>query len=246
MEERRDVLTCAKDITKDYRVGKSTLKVLNEINLEIYRGEILMVLGPSGAGKSTLLHIFGLLDTPTSGHVVYEGENLSQLSPRQQAERRNKHFGFVFQFYHLLPDFTALENVMMPGLIGQRRASSHRDGKTGRERAAEILDTVGLKDRSHHRPDQLSGGERQRVAFARALVNEPAILFCDEPTGNLDTKNSREIQDLILELNASNNQTFVVVTHDENFAKLGKRRIKMLDGRIVDQATTVPQKGERG
>ena len=246
MEASKDVLTCAKDITRDYQVGKGTLRVLDEINLEICRGEILMILGPSGAGKSTLLHIFGLLDTPTSGHVVYEGENLSQLSPRSQAEKRNKHFGFVFQFYHLLPDFTALENVMMPRLIGRRQRPSHHDAKTGLEKAAEVLDRVGLKDRSHHRPDQLSGGERQRVAFARALINEPAILFCDEPTGNLDTRNSREIQDLILELNASNNQTFVIVTHDENFAELGKRRIRMVDGRIVDHAATVPQKGERG
>lgn len=233
MEKNEDVLLYAKDINKDYKVGKSTLRVLNGVSLEIYRGEILIILGPSGAGKSTLLHIFGLLDTPTSGQVVYRGENLSQLSSRQQAERRNRHFGFVFQFYHLLPDFTALENVMMPRLIG-RMAQSPPNGKTNREKAMEILDMVGLKDRTLHRPDQLSGGERQRVAFARALANEPEVLFCDEPTGNLDTKSSREIQDLILRLNTLNNQTFIIVTHDENFAALGKRRIKMVDGRIVD------------
>ncbi len=233
MEKNEDVLLYAKDINKDYKVGKSTLRVLNGVSLEIYKGEILIILGPSGAGKSTLLHIFGLLDTPTSGQVVYRGENLSQLSSKQQAERRNRHFGFVFQFYHLLPDFTALENVMMPRLIG-RMAQSPPNGKTNREKAMEILDMVGLKDRTLHRPDQLSGGERQRVAFARALANEPEVLFCDEPTGNLDTKSSREIQDLILRLNTLNNQTFIIVTHDENFAALGKRRIKMVDGRIVD------------
>lgn len=233
MEKNEDVLLYAKDINKDYKVGKSTLRVLNGVSLEIYKGEILIILGPSGAGKSTLLHIFGLLDTPTSGQVVYRGENLSQLSSRQQAERRNRHFGFVFQFYHLLPDFTALENVMMPRLIGHM-AQSPPNGKTNRERAVEILDLVGLKDRTLHRPDQLSGGERQRVAFARALANEPEVLFCDEPTGNLDTKSSREIQDLILRLNTLNNQTFIIVTHDENFAALGKRRIRMVDGRIVD------------
>lgn len=243
MEGHKDVIIHAQDITKDYRIGKSTLRVLNEVTLEIYRGEVLIILGPSGAGKSTLLHILGLLDTPTSGDVIYRGENLSKLSSRQQAERRNLHFGFVFQFYHLLPDFTALENVMMPRLIGPK-ASSQLNGKTGRERAMEILDTVGLKERTLHRPDQLSGGERQRVAFARALVNDPDVLFCDEPTGNLDTKNSREIQDLILRLNASNGQTFIIVTHDENFAGLGKRQIRMVDGRIVGQPTTVPQKGE--
>ncbi|MEE9200579.1 MAG: ABC transporter ATP-binding protein [Candidatus Brocadiales bacterium] len=233
MEKNEDVLLYAKDINKDYKVGKNTLRVLNGVSLEIYKGEILIILGPSGAGKSTLLHIFGLLDTPTSGQVVYKGENLSQLSSRQQAERRNRHFGFVFQFYHLLPDFTALENVMMPRLVG-RMAQSSPNGKTNREKAMEILDMVGLKDRTLHRPDQLSGGERQRVAFARALANEPEVLFCDEPTGNLDTKSSREIQDLILRLNTLNNQTFIIVTHDENFAALGKRRIKMVDGRIVD------------
>ncbi len=233
MEEHKDVLIQAQDITKEYRIGKNTLRVLNGVNLEIDRGEVLIILGPSGAGKSTLLHILGLLDTPTSGQTIYRGENLNKLSSKQQAERRNKHFGFVFQFYHLLPDFTALENVMMPGLIGQR-TSSQPHKKTCREKATEILDIVGLKERIHHRPDQLSGGERQRVAFARALVNEPEVLFCDEPTGNLDTKNSKEIQDLMLKLNALNNQTFIIVTHDENFARLGKRRIKIVDGRIVD------------
>lgn len=232
MEERKDVLIYARDIVKDYKIGKSTLRVLNGVNLDIYRGEILIILGPSGAGKSTLLHILGLLDTPTSGEVIYRGENLNRLSSKQQAERRNRHFGFVFQFYHLLPDFTALENVMMPRLIGHM-AQPSPNGKTSREKAMEILDIVGLKGRVLHRPDQLSGGERQRVAFARALANEPEVLFCDEPTGNLDTKNSKEIQDLILRLNALNNQTFIIVTHDEDFARLGKRRVKIVDGRIV-------------
>ncbi|MCB7128778.1 MAG: ABC transporter ATP-binding protein [Candidatus Brocadiales bacterium] len=243
MERRKEALIYSQDITKDYKVGKSTLRVLDKVSLEICKGDILIILGPSGAGKSTLLHIFGLLDTPTSGQVIYRGENLSRLSAKQQAERRNRHFGFVFQFYHLLPDFTALENVMMPRLIG-RTALPQTDNKTNREMAAEFLDLVGLKDRASHRPDQLSGGERQRAAFARALVNEPEVLFCDEPTGNLDMKNSKDIQDLILRLNAQNDQTFIIVTHDENFARLGKRRIRLVDGRIVDQSTTAPQKGE--
>ncbi len=233
MEEHKDVLMYARDIVKDYKIGKNILRVLNGVNLEVYRGEILTIVGPSGAGKSTLLHILGLLDTPTSGDVIYKGENLNRLSSKQQAERRNRHFGFVFQFYHLLPDFTALENVMMPRLIGYK-APSHPYSKTGREKAMEILETVGLRERMFHRPDQLSGGERQRVAFARSLINEPEVLFCDEPTGNLDTKNSREIQDLILRLNALNKQTFIIVTHDENFAKLGKRRVRMVDGKTVD------------
>ncbi|MFQ5957562.1 MAG: ABC transporter ATP-binding protein [Candidatus Brocadiales bacterium] len=233
MEEHKNALIYAKGIVKDYKIGKSTLRILNGVNLSVLKGEVLIILGRSGAGKSTLLHILGLLDTPTSGEVVYRGENLNRLSSRQQAERRNRHFGFVFQFYHLLPDFTALENVMMPRLIGQKAPSSP-NGKTSREKAMEILDAVGLKQRALHRPDQLSGGERQRVAFARALVNEPEVMFCDEPTGNLDTKNSREIQDLILKLNALKNKTFIIVTHDENFAKLGKRQVRIIDGRIMD------------
>lgn len=233
MEHGDNVLLYAKDVYKDYRVGKNILRVLNGITLEVKEGEILTIAGPSGAGKSTLLHILGILDTPTSGAVFYRGENLNELSPGQQAERRNRHFGFVFQFYHLLPDFTALENVMLPGLIGCGPSGWASAKKDSRNRASELLSRVGLKERAHHRPDQLSGGERQRVAIARALMNQPAVLFCDEPTGNLDTRNSLEIKQLICSLNETNSQTFVIVTHDENFARIGKRGVRMADGKIV-------------
>ncbi|HHT9119510.1 MAG TPA: ABC transporter ATP-binding protein [Candidatus Hypogeohydataceae bacterium YC41] len=233
MGKNNHVLISAKDVFKEYKVGRSTLRVLNGITLSVEKGERLIIVGPSGAGKSTLLHIMGLLDTPTSGKIFYEGEDLSLLSHGKQAEIRNKYFGFVFQFYHLLPDFIALENVMLPRLIssGAGWAMLRREG---REKAMELLRRVGLADRANHRPDQLSGGERQRVAFARALMNDPEVLFCDEPTGNLDTKNAQDIWELILLLNETNKQTFVVITHDERFAKMGTKTVRMMDGRIVE------------
>lgn len=232
MEKSNHVLVSTKDVFKEYRIGRGTLRVLNGITLEVARGERLIIVGPSGAGKSTLLHIMGLLDTPTSGKVFYEGADLSQLSPGRQAEIRNKHFGFVFQFYHLLPDLIALENIMLPRLISPSVGWSAVK-REGREKAMELLDCMGLTDRAHHRPDQLSGGERQRVAFARALMNDPEVLFCDEPTGNLDTGNARGIWELILRFNETKGQTFVIVTHDENFASMGTRMVKMIDGTIV-------------
>ncbi|HHT9118735.1 MAG TPA: ABC transporter ATP-binding protein [Candidatus Hypogeohydataceae bacterium YC38] len=233
MGPKDNVILYARDVYKEYKVGKNILRVLNGINLEVTEGEILIIIGPSGAGKSTLLHILGILDSPSSGAVIYRGKNLSELSPRQQAEMRNRYFGFIFQFYHLLPDFTALENVMMPGLIGHALPNWRNVKKASMARAAELLGLVGLGPRAPHRPDQLSGGERQRVAIARALMNEPRIVFCDEPTGNLDTENSLEIQKLILKLNETKGQTFVIVTHDEDFAKIGKRRVRIADGIIV-------------
>ncbi|HHT9131325.1 MAG TPA: ABC transporter ATP-binding protein [Candidatus Tripitaka californicus] len=239
--KKNNVLISAKDVFKEYKMGRSTLRVLNGITLEVAKGERLIVVGPSGAGKSTLLHILGLLDTPTSGKVFYKGEDLGQLSPGRQAETRNKHFGFVFQFYHLLPDFIALENVMLPRLISPGAGWSTMK-KEGREKAMELLRCVGLADRAHHRPDQLSGGERQRVAFARALMNDPDVLFCDEPTGNLDSENAGGIWELIVRLNETNQQTFVIITHDEHFASRGTRTVGITDGRIAEQK---PGGGER-
>lgn len=226
-------LIATEDIFKEYRIGSSTLRVLNGITLTVEKGERLIVLGPSGAGKSTLLHIMGLLDTPTSGKVFYKGEDLGRFGAAKQAEIRNKCFGFVFQFYHLLPDFIALENVMFPRLISSGAGWSILR-REGREKAMELLNCVGLVDRAHHRPDQLSGGERQRVAFARALMNDPDVLFCDEPTGNLDTANAQGIWELILRLNETNQQTFVIVTHDEHFVNMGTRTVRMADGKIVE------------
>ncbi len=233
MEKDNNVLISAKDVYKEYKVGRGTLRVLNGITLEVMKGERLIIVGPSGAGKSTLLHILGLLDTPTSGKVFYKGEDLSQLSPGRQAETRNRYFGFVFQFYHLLPDFVALENVMLPRLISPGAGLSTMR-KEAREKAMELLRAVGMVDRAQHRPDQLSGGERQRVAFARALMNNPDALFCDEPTGNLDTENARGIWELILRLNETNRQTFVIITHDEHFTRMGTRTVKMTDGKITE------------
>jgi lipoprotein-releasing system ATP-binding protein len=207
--------------------------VLSGINLDVKEGEILIILGASGAGKSTLLHILGILDTPTSGHVSFKGKNLNIFGQKELAEKRNRIFGFVFQFYHLLPDFSALENVLMPCLIGKKFFKTISK-KEHTEKAVQLLERVGLGNRINHRPNELSGGEKQRVAIVRALMNDPEILLCDEPTGNLDTKSGREIQELIWELNENTKQTVVIVTHDERFAKSAEHVIRMADGKIID------------
>ncbi len=235
-EEIVDNYLCAKEISKEYTIGKTSIRVLDKVNLDVKKGEILIVLGASGAGKSSLLHILGILDTPTSGHVSFKGENLSIIGQRKLAEKRNRIFGFVFQFYHLLPDFNALENVLMPRLIG-RRFFKTVSKKEYTKKAAELLDRVGLGNRINHRPNELSGGEKQRVAIVRALMNDPEILLCDEPTGNLDTKSGREIQKLIWDLNTKTKQTVVIVTHDERFAETAGRVIRMADGRIIDYSS---------
>ncbi len=235
-EDIADNYLSAKEISKEYTIGKSSIRVLDKVNLDVKKGEILIVLGASGAGKSSLLHILGILDTPTSGHVSFKGENLSIIGQRKLAEKRNRIFGFVFQFYHLMPDFNALENVLMPRLIGRKffKTVSKKDYT---EKAAELLDRVGLGNRINHRPNELSGGEKQRVAIVRALMNDPEILLCDEPTGNLDTKSGREIQKLIWDLNTKTKQTVVIVTHDERFAETAGRVIRMADGRIIDYSS---------
>lgn len=227
---------CAKEITKEYTIGKTSIRVLDRVNLDVKKGEILIILGASGAGKSSLLHILGILDSPTSGHVSFKGENLSIIGQKKLAEKRNRIFGFVFQFYHLLPDFNALENVMMPRLIG-RRFYKTISKKENIEKATQLLERVGLGDRINHRPNELSGGEKQRVAIVRALMNDPEILLCDEPTGNLDTKTGHEIQKLIWDLNEKTKQTVVIVTHDERFAESAGRVIRMADGKIVDYSS---------
>ena len=224
----------AVDIFKEYSNGERTLPVLQGINVSIGKGEIVVIIGASGAGKSTLLHILGILDTPTSGSVVYKGMNLNTLSTKKQAEMRNRIFGFVFQFYHLLPDFTALENVLLPGLIGSRFSNWKAKNKDYTSRAASLLGRVGLGDRLTHKPSQLSGGERQRVAIVRALINNPELLLCDEPTGNLDTKTGHEIRELIWDLNKTLNQTVVIVTHDEEIAKHAGRVVRIVDGHILE------------
>src|SRR3989304_401041 len=222
------------NVFKEYKNGERTLPVLHAINLSIEKGEIVVIVGASGAGKSTLLHILGILDTPTSGSVIYKGINLTTLSAKKQAEMRNHIFGFVFQFYHLLPDFTALENVLLPSLIGSRPKNRNQANETYTNRAISLLERVGLGDRLTHKPSQLSGGERQRVAIIRALINNPELLLCDEPTGNLDTKTGHEIQELIWDLNKTLNQTVVIVTHEEEIAKHAGRVVRIVDGCILE------------
>lgn len=222
-------------ITKSF----GSLQVLRGIDLQVNRGEVVAIVGPSGAGKTTLLQIMGTLDRPDEGEVIIDGENVSRLSATKIAHFRNKNIGFVFQFHQLLPEFTALENVMIPALIGGTGK------KEARQRAQELLDFMGLTDRAEHKPNQLSGGEKQRVAVARALVNHPAVVFADEPSGSLDTHNKEELHRLFFDLRDRMGQTFVIVTHDEALASQTDRTIHMLDGYITEPSTTQTQTEEQ-
>ena len=203
------------------------LEVLRGVSLEVGKGDIVSIVGASGAGKTTLLQIIGTLLPADGGEVEIAGTKLFGLNEKHTAEFRNRHIGFVFQFHNLLPEFSALENVMMPALIG---GTSHKEAKS---RALELLEAVGLTDRAEHKPAQLSGGEQQRVAIARALINRPSVLFADEPTGNLDTHNRDEIQQLLFDIRAKFGQTIVMVTHDERLAEMADRKIVMSDGQIL-------------
>ena len=224
--EQARVLLETLDVHKSYRSDAGRLDVLLGIDLQIRRGEILVIVGASGAGKSTLLHILGALDRPTSGRVRVDGTDLFSLSDRQQARVRNETLGFVFQFHHLLPDFSALENVAMPLLIGGH------DPEKARHRAMELLNEVGLRSRAQQKPNQLSGGEQQRVAVARALVNEPLFMLADEPSGNLDRANSEMLHDLIWQLSRSRGRGFVIVTHNERLAGRADRQLRLVDGKL--------------
>ena len=204
------------------------LEVLKGIDLDIEQGKIVSIVGPSGAGKTTLLQIMGTLDKPDQGSVVIDGTNVMKLSDAKRSAFRNTHMGFVFQFHQLLPEFTALENVMMPALIG---GTSRREAK---KRAEELLAFMGLSERASHKPNELSGGEKQRVAVARALVNKPDVVFADEPSGSLDSHNKEELHRLFFDLRDRMGQTFVIVTHDEQLADLADRKICMQDGQIVE------------
>ncbi|SEV97863.1 lipoprotein-releasing system ATP-binding protein [Chitinophaga sp. YR573] len=218
----------ARNLTKNY----SNLHVLKGVDITVGKGEIVTIVGSSGAGKSTLLHILGTLDTPSSGEVWLRDVNLGALKGNALADFRNRHMGFIFQFHHLLPEFSALENVCIPGFIaGSKKAAV-------RERAAFLLETLGLADRIEHKPNQLSGGEQQRVAVARALINAPDIIMADEPTGNLDSKNARELHQLFIELRDKFKQTFIIVTHNEELAPLSDRQLVMRDGKIISEELT--------
>ena len=213
--------------TKEIRKSFGTLEVLKGIDLLVERGEVVSIVGPSGAGKTTLLQILGTLRRPSSGEIEIDGEAVHALSDRQLSRFRNTKIGFVFQFHHLLPEFTALENVCIPGYIGGR------DRREVEKRAAELLEMLGMEHRSSHKPAELSGGEQQRVAIARALINSPAVLLADEPSGNLDTKNREEIHRLFFTLRDTLGQTVVIVTHDGQLAAMSDRKIEMVDGQIV-------------
>ena len=223
----------ARDLVKEYVQGDEKLRVLRGVSLNVREGEFLVIVGASGAGKSTLLHLLGLLDSPTAGEVLFEGKSLTRLSGLQQARLRNTLFGFVFQFFHLLPDFNALENVMMPAYVRFRTLEWARRRRETRARAADLLARVGLKERLRHRPNQLSGGERQRVALCRALINQPRVLLLDEPTGNLDRKTGEQIHQLIHDINRAERQTVVMVTHDETAAQAAGRLIRIRDGELT-------------
>ena len=210
-------------ITKSF----GSLQVLRGIDLNIDKGEIVSIVGPSGAGKTTLLQIMGTLDAPDSGMITIDGTLVSRMKEKELSAVRNKHIGFVFQFHQLLPEFTALENVMIPAFIagvGQKEATAS---------ALELLDFMGLTDRAGHKPNELSGGEKQRVAVARALINHPAVILADEPSGSLDTHNKEELHQLFFDLRNRFGQTFVIVTHDEGLARITDRTVHMVDGEIV-------------
>lgn len=216
-----------KGVTKSF----GSLQVLKGIDLRIEKGEIVSIVGPSGAGKTTLLQILGTLDKPDSGSVVVDGIETSTLSTNKLSEFRNTHLGFVFQFHQLLPEFTAIENIMIPAYIAGMKP------KETRNRAEELLEFMGLSDRATHKPNELSGGEKQRVAVARALMNNPAVILADEPSGSLDSKNKEELHKLFFELRDKFGQTFVIVTHDETLATLTDRTIHLKDGRIVGEGS---------
>ena len=231
-QAKGEELLRAAGLKKSYFAGKRELPVVKGVDLKISRGEVLMICGPSGAGKSTLLHMLGLLDPPTAGEVIYKGENLISAPPWRQASIRNRQIGFVFQFYHLLPDLDVVENALLPLMIRESFLSWFGVKRRYREKVEKVLVSMGLGERLKHRPSQLSGGERQRVAIARALVNDPEILFCDEPTGNLDTKTAEEILKVLWRIRKEFSQTLVVVTHNRALAEQGTRRLNMIDGKL--------------
>lgn len=216
-----------KNITKSF----GSLQVLKGISLHINQGEVVSIVGPSGAGKTTLLQIIGTLEGADGGEIIINGKRIDKMGSVEQARFRNQQIGFVFQFHQLLPEFTALENVMIPALIAKKSK------KEAQQRAVELLDYLGLKERANHKPNELSGGEKQRVAVARALINNPAVILADEPSGSLDSKNKAELHQLFFDLRDKFGQTFVIVTHDEELAQLTDRTIHLKDGEVINETT---------
>jgi len=220
------ILLQCDNLCKRYQEGSVQTDVLHNVSFSLNQGDMMAIVGSSGSGKSTLLHLLGGLDSPTTGDVIFDGQPMSKLSSSAKAELRNRELGFIYQFHHLLPDFSAEENVGMPLLIGRQKPAEIR------RRAMDMLRAVGLEHRAAHRPSELSGGERQRVAIARALVNNPRLVMADEPTGNLDARNAESIFQLLGELNASQGTAFLVVTHDLRLAKRMRTQLEMRDGRL--------------
>lgn len=227
---QQTVLLKAKKLNKVYKKAGQDIHAVRDVSLEIKKGEIMVIIGPSGAGKSTLLHLLGGLDEPTTGSVYLDGTDLYKIRDNKRAWIRNKKIGFVFQFYHLLPEFTVLENTILPAVMRQKK---REDKKEILNKAKDVLEKVGLADRLTHKPNELSGGEAQRVAIARALINEPAIVFCDEPTGNLDSTTSNEICNLIHKLNNQKHVSFVIVTHEQSLTKKADKVFHIKDGELA-------------
>jgi ABC-type lipoprotein export system ATPase subunit len=234
------------DIYKTYEDGSTKVEVLKGVDLAIEAGGIVAIIGPSGVGKSTLLHILGLLDRPTSGRLLYQGKDVSTLKERQRAALRASDWGFIFQMFHLLPDLNAQENTMLPALVGSGLFGRAMPRSQAVKRSKEILNRVGLGERLLHRPNQLSGGEKQRVGIARALMNSPQLVFCDEPTGNLDPKTSEEIFQLILDYNREYRQTFVLITHEHHLAAQADAVYRMDDGRLMPAELNHSHRSGRG
>jgi lipoprotein-releasing system ATP-binding protein len=221
----QDALLAAKGVHKSFSMpGGGELEILRGVDFSIRKGEIAFILGRSGAGKSTLLHVLASLDRPSSGAVTFRGKDLARMNERALADYRNRKLGFIFQFYYLLPELTLLENVMLPVWIGRKGA--------GKKKALPLLERMGLQDRASHYPTQLSGGEQQRAAIARALINSPDLVFCDEPTGNLDEETAEQVFDLILRLNREDGQTFLIVTHEESLIRKARRVYHLHEGRL--------------
>ncbi|MCT4581602.1 MAG: ABC transporter ATP-binding protein [Flavobacteriales bacterium] len=214
--------------TQNIKKFFGALEVLKGVDIEIQKGEIVSIVGSSGAGKTTFLQILGTLDIPDSGQIIFEQQELSQLNKKELANFRNQNIGFIFQFHHLLPEFTALENVCIPAFLAKKNK------KETQEKALALLKRLGLEQRADHKPSQLSGGEQQRVSVARALINDPQLILADEPSGNLDSKNARELHQLFFDLRNEFNQTFVIVTHNEELAEMADRKLTMKDGKIIE------------
>ncbi|VFP80108.1 lipoprotein-releasing ABC transporter ATP-binding protein LolD [Candidatus Erwinia haradaeae] len=225
----KQILLQCENVCKSYHEGDIKTDILHDISFTIYSNDMIAVVGSSGSGKSTLLHLLGSLDTPTTGDIRFKGRLLKRMSSAEKSKLRNQDLGFIYQFHHLLPDFSALENVAMPLLIANYSITR------AKARALEVVTLLGLSDRAGYRPSQLSGGERQRVAIARALVNNPCLVLADEPTGNLDEQNTNSILKLILQINKKYGTTFVVVTHDLYLANQLQKKIEIKDGRLIDQ-----------